>query len=155
MYATDPTAPQFTPTVAAPMDRPPVIGFTDAAGRFFPLAFTAKRVEIAHAIGIDLPRVMASERGPSRMFSRSDLASLVRVVQLAIIAAGGDDQEPPGVQLPGAFVSPEDFARLMAVPKTFEAATLAILEAMAAYFPNSPGSKSILAARPRLRVKGK
>ncbi len=149
MYGTDPASPQFT-------NAAPVAGFTDASKRYWPVAFTAKRVELALGLGIDLAQAMTTPQGPTRLLGNGGRTSLVQIVRLAFIGAGGDDDpDAPGFMLAGSFMTPEAFASVMANAKTFKGATIAILEALAAHFPGTPGSQSIIEARPRLRAKGK
>ncbi len=145
MNSTAPPSPQSAANV----------GFTDAAGRWWPVAFTVARVELALALGIDLAQAMLTAEGPSRLLGNGDRASLVRIVQLACTAAGGDDIDPPGFVIAGNYMTPEAFATVMANVATFKGATVAILEALAAYFPGTPGSQSVVKARSRLRAERK
>ncbi|MCE9562886.1 MAG: hypothetical protein K8U57_12650 [Planctomycetes bacterium] len=126
MYGGAITNPEFTttPTPAPTATTSPQIGFA-AGGRWFPLAITPARIEAGRIGGIDLAR-------PQTIFNGSGPKRLMLAVQAVYLAAGGQDDEE-GVAVAGTRVSPEQFGRMMADPKTFEAAGRALILAAIEY----------------------
>lgn len=118
-------------------------GFIDADGRFWPTTITADVVRLLRGINTDLAAVMADPLGPRKVFvdgSRDGMRKAVEVLYLACEA-----------QVEARGVSPEDFALLLARPATFEAALVALLKSLAAYYPDSPAAKTLSRTLPKWR----
>jgi hypothetical protein len=112
--------------------------FTDATGCTWRLVLTPALVAtVKAAYGIDLARMVQSERGVKTEFGRG--ASMLRNCAAVIFTICEQ-------QAAAERISPEAFARLL-LPPTFDNAQAALLDAIAQFYPSSPHGRARLGTK--------
>lgn len=120
---------------------PTAPSFTDVHGRTWSVVITAEVVKAARdVLGLNLSRVMQTTRGPFKLVLERPPKQSAELLWMC--CAG---------QAAGLAIDPKQFALLLAddgsgTLRTWERAAFALLRALAAFYPTSPGGRSIPAA---------